>query len=186
MKLTVCDAKGKKVDELTLIPGIFEGQVNEAAIYQVVTAEMNARRRGTASTKTRSEVSGGGTKPWRQKGTGRARAGSIRSPLWVGGGTTFGPKPKEYGNSVPKKVKKLALRSALSARAKNAEIIVIDAFDLEKPETKKASQILKAIGATNSATVVLTKEEGAVAKSVRNISKVEACLVTSLGAYNVL
>lgn len=186
MKVPICDASGKKIDEIALDPAIFEQKISEPAIYQTVRAQRDALRRGTASTKTRSEVSGGGTKPWRQKGTGRARAGSIRSPLWLGGGAVFGPKPKEYHASVPKKVRRLALCSTLSAKARNSEILVIDKFDLSEPATKKANEILKNIGAAKNITVVLAKGEEVVAKSVRNIPKVKACSVGSLGAYCVL
>lgn len=186
MKIPICDGNGKKIDEMTLNPLLFEEKVNKWAIHQDVRAQRDALRQGTASTKTRNEVAGGGVKPWRQKGTGRARAGSIRSPLWKGGGVTFGPKPKDYSQAVPKKVKRLALRSALSAKAKDSEIIVIDKFDLKKPTTKKASEILKKIGVLKSATVILAKNEEVAAKSLRNIPKVKVCAVASLGTYSVL
>jgi large subunit ribosomal protein L4 len=186
MKLPICDANGKKVDEVALSPSIFEEKVNEGAVHQDVKAQRNALRRGTASTKTRSERSGGGTKPWRQKGTGRARAGSIRSPLWKGGGIIFGPKPKDHSQTVPKKMKRLALRSALSAKAKNSEIVVIDEFGLKEPATKKAYEVLKKNGALKNATLVLTRDEEIVAKSVQNIPKVKICLAGSIGTYNVL
>jgi len=186
MKVPVCDREGKKIDEINLSHLLFEERINEPAVYQTVRAQRNALRQGTASTKTRNEVSGGGAKPWRQKGTGRARAGSIRSPLWVGGGVVFGPKPKDYAYSVPKKVKRLALRSVLSAKAKNSQIVVIDEFDITEPATKKANEVLKNIDALRNTTVVLTKDEEMVAKSVRNIPKVRVCQVNSLGAYSVL
>ena len=185
MKVPICDTSGKKVDEVSLEP-LLEEKINEAAIYQTVRAQRAAIRQGSASTKTRSEVSGGGTKPWRQKGTGRARAGSIRSPLWLGGGVAFGPKPKDHSQSVPKKVRRLALRSAISAKAKNSQIVVIDKFDITEPATKKAREVLKNVGALEGTTVVLTREEEVVAKSVRNIPKVRVCLVSSLGTYAVL
>jgi large subunit ribosomal protein L4 len=186
MKLPICDTNGKKIDEINLSPLLFEEKINESAVYQTVRAQRAALRRGTASTKTRSEVSGGGAKPWRQKGTGRARAGSIRSPLWKGGGVVFGPKPKDYTYSVPKKVKKLALRSALSAKAKNSQIVVIDKFDITEPASKRANEILKNIGALKNTTVVLTKDEEIVAKSVRNIPNIKVFSVSSLGTYGVL
>lgn len=186
MKVPICDKNGKKIDEINLSPLLFEEKINESAIYQTVRAQRAALRQGAASTKTRSEVSGGGVKPWRQKGTGRARAGSIRSPLWTGGGVVFGPKPRDYTHSVSKKVKKLALRSALSAKAKNSQIVVIDNFDITEPATKKANEVLKKIDALKNTTVVLTKDEEVVAKSVRNIPKVKVCPVGSLGAYSVL
>ncbi len=186
MKVPICDTKGKKIDEITLNPLLFEEKINKWAVYQTVRAERNALRRGTASTRTRNEVRGGGAKPWRQKGTGRARAGSIRSPLWAGGGIVFGPKPKDYSHSVPKKVRKLALRSALSAKAKSSEIIVLDKFDLTEPATKKASEVLRSVGALKNTTVVLTSDEEVVAKSVRNIPKVKVCSAHSLGTYGVL
>lgn len=186
MKVPVCDLNGKKIDEIALSAQIFEEKVNEWAIHQAVRAQRNALRQGTASTKTRSERTGGGTKPWRQKGTGRARAGSIRSPLWKGGGVIFGPKPKDHSQSVPKKVKKLALRSALTVKAKNSEIIIVDDFDLKEPATKKASEILKKVGVLKRATVVLTRDEEVIAKSVQNIPEIKVCFARSLGTYNVL
>ncbi len=186
MKLPVSDANGKKVDEVALSPAVFEEEINEWAIHQDVKAQRNALRRGSASTKTRNERSGGGAKPWRQKGTGRARAGSIRSPLWKGGGVTFGPKPKDHSQSIPKKVKRLALRSALSAKAKNSEIIIIDEFGLKEPATKKAYAILEKNGALKNATLVLSKDEEMVAKSVQNIPRIKICAADSIGTYNVL
>jgi len=186
MKVPVCDKNGKKVEEITLDTAVFGEKINEAVVYQTVRAQRDALRRGTASTKTRSEVAGGGTKPWRQKGTGRARVGSIRSPIWKGGGIIFGPKPKEHKHSVPKKVRKLAIKSALSAKVKNSEVLVIDKFDLKKPSTKKAKEILEKAGVTKNAMIVLTKDEDNVVKSVRNLPTVKVCTVSSLGAYGVI
>ncbi len=186
MKLTVSDSRGNKVGEAELRPEIAEAEMNEGAVHQVVRAQLAAARAGTASTKTRSEVRGGGRKPWRQKGTGRARAGSIRSPLWVGGGTVFGPTPRDYSFSVPRKVKKQALRSIIASKAKGGDLIVVDDFGLAEPKTKAAVDVLKNLGALGKTTVVVGPEESVVIKSVRNIEGVRAIKVQNINAYDLL
>src|SRR3989337_87495 len=138
-KATVIDATGKNTGTRDLPDTLFGGEVNEAVMHQVVVADLGASRSGTASTKTRSEVRGGGAKPWRQKGTGRARHGSERSPIWVGGGAVFGPKPRDYSMRVNKKMRKAALRSALADKAGDSKIFVLDGFD--EPQTKPAVNI---------------------------------------------
>lgn len=186
MKLAISDSKGKKVGEMELRPEIADVKVNESLVHQVVRAQLAAARAGTASTKTRSEVRGGGKKPWRQKGTGRARAGSIRSPLWVGGGTVFGPTPRDYSFSVPKKVKKQALRSIIASKAKSGDLIVVDDFGLVEPKTKAALEVLKNVGALGKTTLVVGPEEGAVVKSTRNIEGVHAIKAQNINAYDLL
>jgi large subunit ribosomal protein L4 len=147
---------------------------------------MAAARRGTASTKTRAEVRGGGRKPWRQKGTGRARIGSIRAPHWVGGGVVFGPSPRDYSFSVPKKMRRLALKGILSAKAKEGNLIVLDDFGLEAPKTKEAVQILKNLNVDKKATVIVGEDQFSAVQSVRNIDKVRVIFSSELNAYDLL
>jgi large subunit ribosomal protein L4 len=155
-------------------------------LHQVVTAQLAAKRSGTASTKTRAEVRGGGRKPWRQKGLGRARQGSIRAPHWVGGGVAHGPKPRDYTQRTPKKMKRLALRSALSARASEAAVMVIEDIDWAAPKTKQAATLLKAIGAEGKTLVVLGQLDGVAGRSFRNLADVAMSEPGQLTAYDVL
>ncbi|MDI6822356.1 MAG: 50S ribosomal protein L4 [Actinomycetota bacterium] len=186
LKLPVLSARGKKIDEVELNSQIFECEVNEPLLHQVIRSQCAAMRSGTASTKTRNEVRGGGAKPRRQKGTGRARAGTIRSPLWRGGGVVFGPKPRDYSFSVPKKVKKLALKSALSAKARDSELIILDHFKLKQPKTKEAVKVLKNLKITKKTTVVVTERNEEVNRAIRNISYVRVIEVSEVNPYNVL
>jgi len=142
--------------QVELNPKVFDIQPNDHAIYLAVKAYLANQRQGTAKAKERSEVSGGGKKPWRQKGTGRARAGSIRSPLWVGGGTVFGPKPRDYDMKLPKKVKLLARLSALTYKARNNQIVVVEDFNLDQPKTKEMFNIIKALNLNDKKTLLLT------------------------------
>lgn len=186
MKLPVHDREGKVIEEINVSPKVFEVDANEAVIHQVVRAQMVAARRGTAKTKTRAEVRGGGKKPWRQKGTGRARIGSIRAPHWVGGGTVFGPTPRDYSFSVPKKMRRLALRSILSAKAREGHLIILDDFGLAEPKTKEAVTTLKNLNITNKVTVVVGEEQNTAAKSVRNIDKARVIYSSEINAYDLL
>lgn len=186
MKVPVLNMEGKRVEELDLNASIFESEINSAAVHQVVKALLTSRRRGTAATKTRGEVSGGGKKPWRQKGTGRARAGSTRSPLWKGGGTVFGPSPRDYETKVPKKLRKLAMRSALSAKAKASEIIVVDNFAIEEPKTRRASEVLGKLKVGKKVVIVVDKENELTTKAVRNLEGVRMVPVSQLNVYDVL
>jgi len=186
MKVPVLNMEGKRVEELDLSASIFESEINSAAVHQVVKALLASRRRGTAATKTRGEVSGGGKKPWRQKGTGRARAGSTRSPLWKGGGTVFGPSPRDYEIKVPKKLRKLAMRSALSAKAKASEIIVVDNFAIEEPKTRRASEALGKLKVGKKVVVVVDQENELTKKAVRNLEGVRMVPVSQLNVYDVL
>ncbi|MHB0976225.1 MAG: 50S ribosomal protein L4 [Candidatus Aquicultorales bacterium] len=186
MKVPVSDKAGKTIEELEVSPEIAEVKVNEGVVHQVIRAQLAAARVGTASTKNRSEVRGGGKKPWRQKGTGRARAGSIRSPLWTGGGVTFGPTPRDYGFSVPRKVRKLALRSILKMKAQENRLIVVDDFGIEDPKTKEAAEVLKSLGATNKTTLVVNPDEQVIAKSARNIEGMRVINTQNLNAYDLL
>jgi large subunit ribosomal protein L4 len=155
-------------------------------MHQVVTAQLAARRSGTQSTKTRSDVSGGGRKPYAQKGTGNARQGSIRAPHFVGGGVALGPKPRKYDQKTPKKMVKAALRSALSDRAAEGKIVVVDSWGFEAPKTKDAKAALDALGITGTALVVVGRDDAAAALSFRNLPKVQLIGPGELNAYDVL
>jgi large subunit ribosomal protein L4 len=165
---------------------IFGTKVNGPLMHQIVVAQLAAARAGTHSTKTRGEVAGGGSKPWRQKGTGRARHGSVREPQWKGGGTVFGPKPRDYAPSVPKKMKAAALRSALSARAAEGKVVVVDGLTFDPPKTKEAVATLRACDIDGKVLVVLVPEEGSVAYAFRNIPGVHVIASDQLNTYDVL
>ncbi len=158
--------------EVDLDPAFFAIEPNVAVMHQVVTAQLAAARAGTHSTKTRSEVRGGGRKPWRQKGLGRARHGSIRSPIWVGGGVAHGPKPRDYSQRTPKKMKQLAIRSALSTRAGDGQVRVVEDLPWSEPKTSRAQELLKKIGAGPKVLVVLMSEDEAAQLSLRNLPTV--------------
>jgi len=185
-KVQVQDSAGTKVGDLELDPAVFDVQVSVPAMHQVVTAGLAARRAGTHSTKTRAEVSGGGRKPWRQKGTGRARHGSIRSPIWVGGGVAHGPRPRDHSMRVPKKMKRLALRSALTETAREERIRVLEAFSFEEPSTKRALDVLDALDLWGRVLVVLAAPDSTVEKSFRNLPNVRMCYPGNLGTHEVL
>jgi large subunit ribosomal protein L4 len=164
----------------------FEARFNMPLVHEAVRAELNARRRGTASTLTRGKVRGGGAKPWRQKGTGRARAGSSRSPLWTGGGTVFGPTPRSYTVKVNRKARRAALRSALSVHAERKSLAVIDAGVFDAPSTSQAVGLLDDWGALGPFLVLLGSEEAAAAKSFRNIAGVAVMPVGDVGVADVI
>jgi len=185
-KVQVQDPAGKRVGELELDPGVFEVKVSEPAMHQVVTAGLAAQRAGTHSTKTRAEVAGGGRKPWRQKGTGRARHGSIRSPIWVGGGVAHGPRPRDHSMRVPKKMKRLALRSALTETAREERIRVVEALSFDEPSTKRALDVLEALDLWGRVLVVLAAPDSTVEKSFRNLPNVRMCYPGNLGTHEVL
>jgi large subunit ribosomal protein L4 len=172
--------------EVSLDPAIFGIEPNVPVMHQVVTAQLAARRAGTQSTKTRAEVRGGGAKPWKQKGTGRARQGSIRAPHWRGGGVALGPKPRSYKQRTPKKMIKLALRSALSDRAAEGKVLVVDASAWTAHSTKNAKAALAALGVTGRALLVLRREDEALGRSFRNLPEVQLCEVGELNTYDVL
>jgi len=175
----------KKIDA-QLDPAIFGIQPNVPVMHQVVTAQLAAARSGTQSTKTRAEVSGGGKKPWRQKGTGRARQGSTRAPHWSGGGVALGPKPRSYAQKTPKKMIQLALRSALSDRAAEDKVVVIDDWGFETPRTKDAIAALKSLGLDGKVLVVLGHEDDVAYRSFRNLPDVQLILAGELNAYDIL
>lgn len=187
VKATVIDASGKSTGEQELPEELFGGQVNTAVLHQVINAQLAAARSGTASTKTRSEVRGGGQKPWRQKGTGRARHGSIRSPLWVGGGTVFGPKPRSHKQRVPKKMRKAALRSALADKASGGAVWIVDGFT--EPRTKAAAGLLSEAGIGGRVLVVLDSDDDharSVDRAFRNLDNAAFSMSGALSAYDVL
>ena len=165
---------------------IFGIKPNVAVMHQVVTAQLAAARSGTQSTKTRAEVSGGGAKPWRQKGTGRARQGSSRAPHWTGGGVTHAPKPRSYRQKTPKKMVQLALRSALSDRASESKVLVVDAWDFATPKTKDAKAVLDTLGVSGRVLVVVGHDDLTAAISFRNLPDVHVLLAGELNAYDVL
>jgi large subunit ribosomal protein L4 len=164
----------------------FEARFNEGLVHECVRAELNARRRGTAATRTRGNVRGGGAKPWRQKGTGRARAGSIRSPLWTGGGITFGPSPRSYTFKVNRKARRAALRSALSLHAGRESIAVLDAAGFDAPSTRQAAEALAKWDTPGPVLVVLTGDEAAAAKSFRNLAAVTVLPAEAVGVADLV
>jgi large subunit ribosomal protein L4 len=185
-KVRIVGQDGKKVGEQELDPAVFDVEVNLPVMHQVVVAGRAAQHRGTHSTKTRAEVRGGGRKPWRQKGTGRARHGSIRSPIWVGGGVAHGPRPRDYGMRVNKKMKRLALRSALTDRARDDRIRVVDALSFDEPSTKEALEVLSSLKVEGLVLLVLAERDEIVEKSFRNLPQVKLVSPGALATYDVL
>ncbi len=178
---------GEKVDSIELDDAIFNAEIKEDLVQRVVVWQLAKRRSGTACTKTRGQVRGGGKKPWRQKGTGRARAGTSRSPIWTGGGTVFGPAPRSYETSMPKKVRKLALISALSSKFQNDRIKVVDSIELQQPKTKLFAQTVKALGIeSDKALFVTPSKDEALVRSSRNIYKVLVLPTEGLNVYDLL
>jgi len=182
----VRDAKGKVLQKRELPPEFFDVPVNPPLMHQVVVAGLAAIRAGTHSTKTRAEVSGGGRKPWRQKGTGRARHGSIRSPQWVGGGVAHGPKPRSYEMRVNKKMKRIALRSALTDAAQSGKVAVVGGLDFDGPRTKDALGVLDAFGLDGKVLLVLAGPDEAVEKSFSNLPNVKIDYPGNISTYDVL
>lgn len=185
-KINVLNVSGQNVGEIELNDSIFDIEVNEHVLYEAVKCQLANKRQGTQSAKTRAEVRGGGRKPWRQKGTGRARQGSIRSVQWVGGGVAFAPKPRDYSYSLPKKVRRLAMKSALSSKVQDKEIIVLDALSLEAPKTKEIVNLFKNVNAAKKTFVVTAENDVNVVKSVRNIEGANVAHVSTLNVYDIL
>ncbi|HBE9434868.1 TPA: 50S ribosomal protein L4 [Clostridioides difficile] len=185
-KLNVLNVSGQNVGEIELSDSIFGVEVNGHVLYEVVKNQLANKRQGTQSAKTRAEVKGGGRKPWKQKGTGRARQGSTRSVQWVGGGVAFAPKPRSYKYTLPKKVRRLAMKSALSSKVQNSEVIVLDALNMDAPKTKEFAQILNNINAAKKALVVIADKNDNVIKSARNIEGVQTALVNTMNVYDIL
>lgn len=184
--IEIKDAAGKKVGSADLADGVFGIEPNTFAVHQVVRSQMAARRAGTHETKTRGNVRGGGKKPWRQKGTGRARQGTIRAPQWAGGGVVFGPHPRSYAFKVPNKVVKLAMRSALSAKLADEALFVVDALSFENPSTKTAADILNKLGITGRVTVVVANDDINALLSFRNLPKVRVITASEANTYDLV
>jgi len=184
--IDVLDVKGKKAGSAELPGDLFDVNTNIPLIHQVVVAQLAAARQGTHATKTRGQVSGGGKKPWRQKGTGRARQGSTRSPQWAGGGVVFGPHPRSYAFKVPNKVVKLAMRSALSAKVADEALFVVDEFDFEAPSTKKATEILKVLGIAGRVTIVVSDGDINTMLSFRNVPKARVISASEANTYDLV
>lgn len=185
-KASLWNMKGERLGEVDLPGSIFGAEVKRSVLHSAVRMYLDRKRLGTASTKTRAEVRGGGRKPWRQKGTGWARHGSIRSPIWRKGGIVFGPKPRDYAWSLPRKMKRLALRSALSAKAARGKVAVVEGLRLESPKTKEVFSMLRGIGAERSALIVLARRDENVLRSARNIPGTDVTVFKDLNAYDVL
>lgn len=186
MKVDVLDKNGKKVEDISLSKSLFGVEVNNDLLSQYLHIYRTNQRQGTRGVKTRSDVSGGGKKPWRQKGTGRARVGSSRNPLWRHGGVAHGPKQKEYKLSFPKKMKKHAMKCALSFKFNSNSIKVLDKLSLEAPSTKSVSEILKKLGLNEKTLLVINNNDSNIVKSVSNLAKAEVELVSNLNPYQVL
>ncbi len=177
--------EGNKIEDIQLNDNIFAVEVNADAMHQVVVALLANKRQGTQSAKTRAEVRGGGIKPWRQKGTGRARQGSIRAPQWIKGGVVFAPKPRDYRMSIPKSMRRVAMLSALTSKVQNDEMVVLDSLTLEAPKTKKIVKMLNAFNAKK--TLIVTAEANeTVYKSARNIEGVAVLPVNNINVYDLL
>lgn len=185
METPVLNTANQQVGTLALSDRIFGAPVHDTLLWEVVRMQLANRRRGTHKVKHRSEVRGGGRKPWRQKGTGRARVGSRRSPLWRGGGTIFGPTPRDYGYSVPKKKRRGALRSALAAKLRDGELVVLEGWDLGEIKTKSFVETMKTLGIDNALVVIPDKNE-IIEKSARNVPWVKVLRVDGLNVYDIL
>ncbi len=186
MEVPVRNVAGETVDHIELSEDIFGLPPHEAVMHQALVRQLANARQGTHKTKTRSEVRGGGRKPWRQKGTGRARQGSIRSPQWRGGGTVFGPTPRSYSQKMPRKMRRLALKSALSVKAADDQIVVLDALEMAEPRTKDMLYILDGLGIDSSALILMSDQNEAVELSVRNIPDVKILRANYLNIRDLL
>ena len=185
-QVKVYDMSGNEVGDMNLNDNFFGVEMNESLLHQAVVLQLASRRLGTHATKTRGLVRGGGKKPWRQKGTGRARAGSRRSPVWVGGGTVFGPQPRKYGFSMPRKQRRLAIKCALSDKVKNGDFMVLDKLGFDAPKTKKAVEFLNAFSSPRKGLFVTLENAENVEKSVRNIPGMKALAATGINVYDIL
>jgi len=185
-KVALYNVSGQQIGDIELSDNVFGVEVNQHVLYEVVKNQLANKRQGTQSAKTRAEVRGGGRKPWRQKGTGRARQGSIRAPQWAGGGVVFAPKPRDYSYVVPKKVRKLAMKSALSSKVEESKVIVLDELNLTQPKTKDMISILKNVNSSKKALIVMDEKNENVVKSANNIQGVQTTLVNTLNVYDIL
>jgi large subunit ribosomal protein L4 len=186
MQVPVYNVQGEQVSEAELRDDIFGAPINEALMHQALVRQMANARLGTHKTKTRGEVSGGGRKPWRQKGTGRARQGSIRAPHWRGGGTVFGPQPRSYRQSMPRKMRRQALRSVLSVKAGESQVVVLDALEMAEPRTKEIRNLLQNLGIDSSALILLPGRDETILRSVRNLPEVRTLVAQYLNVRDLL
>lgn len=186
MKVDVLNLQGKKVSSTELPSSVFEAQVKPDLMHQALTRQLSNARAGTHKTKSRSEVAGGGRKPWRQKGTGRARHGSIRSPIWVGGGKAHTPQPRSYRVRMPRKMRRAALRSALSAKAGEQQITIVDDLKLEEPKTAAMTEILTQLNAADGAVIVLPEANENVEKAARNLPQVKTIRANYMNVRDLL
>ena len=184
--VSVFDVSGAKVSELELAESVFAVEPSVSAMHLVVVNYLANQRQGTQSTRTRSEVSGGGKKPWRQKGSGRARQGSTRAPQWYHGGIAHGPKPRTYGGSINKKVRRLAMKSAFSTKVEANELVVLDEFKLDAIKTKEVTKVLSALNTGKKTLIVLPEKDDVIYRSARNIAGVKVSLVNTLNVYDIL
>jgi len=185
--LNILDKSGKRVDTIKINEKVLAQRINQDLLHKAIVMSLANKRAGTASTKTRSDCRGGGRKPWRQKGTGRARAGTIRSPLWRGGGVTFGPHPRDFSSSLPKKMKNKALVQAIVLKINEKNLIILDDLKIEAPKTKEAAALLKKLKVTDKDTLLVTKSlDETIKKSARNLPKLELANVKDLNAYSIL
>ncbi len=185
-KVDLYNMKGETIGEIELNDNIFGIDVNKNAMHLAVQNQLANKRQGTQSTKTQSEVRGGGAKPWRQKGTGRARHGSTRTPQWIKGGVALGPKPRSYSYTIPKKLKKLALKSALTSKVNDKELLVLDQLNFDSIKTKQMVSMLDSLKVDTSVLVVLDSKNETVEKSARNIPGVKTTLVNTINVYDIL
>lgn len=185
-EVNVINIENKKVDKINLDPKIFGASVKGHLIHEVLLNLSANRRQGTASTKSKGMVRGGGAKPWKQKGTGRARAGSNRSPLWKGGGATFGPQPRDYSYKVPKRIKWEAMNSALSAKVASNDLMVVDKIDLAEPKTKMMDSVLKKLNINDSLLILTVKDEPVIKRAARNIPGVTVKRIEGINLYDII
>lgn len=186
-KVAIYDMAGAKTGEMEISDNVFNVPVNEAVVHQALVRQLASRRLGTHATKTRSMVRGGGRKPWRQKGTGRARAGSIRSPLWVGGGVTFGPHPRSYKTSMPRKARRLAIKSALTAKVQADEFLVLETISFDRPKTKDMVGMLKNFSLDAKKALIITNDtDENIDKSSRNLPGVKTITSLELNVFDLL
>ncbi len=185
-KVSVLNIKGEKVKDITLSETVWTSEPNDAVLYDAITLARNNQRQGTADTKTRSEVSGGGKKPWRQKGTGRARQGSTRAPHWPGGGVVFGPHPRSYSKKMNRKERRLALKSALAYKAIDNELVIVDNFKLETSKTKEALSILNNLKVTGKVLLVVEELNDEIILATRNIEKLILLQVDEVNVYDII
>lgn len=185
-KTTIININGEKVKDVSLNSAVWGIEPNDAVLYDAITLSRNSLRQGTHSTKTRAEVSGGGRKPWRQKGTGRARQGSIRSPQWTGGGITFGPQPRSYSKKMNRKERRLALKSALAYKAINSELVIIDNFEVTSLKTKDMIKILEKLNATNKTLIVVEELSDNLILATRNLQNIMLLEVGEINTYDIV